>query len=431
MSLLTVLLVLPLGCNRDKAVQGSGQQKDSAKLQETAPPPALVRMTFTRKIEAPGEIQADEQTLIFTKISGYVKKWNKDIGDRVATGEILAELSVPEFDEELLQKEALVVQAKAELDRARKLHRAAVANVQVAEARVKEALAALPRAQAELTRAESTYDRLKKNASVIAEEAIAETKLGFEAAKAAIGEVEAKIKSAEAWQVESIARRDTAFSDIAVAESRVRVAEATARNMQEILKYAKLPAPYDGVVVKRNVDLGDLIHSSAKGTKGEPVFILARLDPVRIYVDVPENDAVLIKDGTKAAVRVQALGGEQFQGVVKRSSWALDPRGRILRTEIDLPNPEGRLRPGMYAYATISVVHENVWAVPASAIVTRDHQTYCNLVENGKAQLTPVVIGLRDGQFIEVIRKQGRGGEGTWRAFTGKEEIASATEGRE
>jgi multidrug efflux pump subunit AcrA (membrane-fusion protein) len=309
-------------------------------------------------IEAPGEIQADAQTLMFAKITGYVSKLDNDIGDYVKADKVLAELSVPEYDEELLQKEALVLQAKAELDRAKKLHGAAEASVQFAEAKIKEAKAARPRAAAELERAESTYVRLKKSSTVIAEEAIAETKLGHEASKAAVVEVEAKIKSAEAWHIEAVAKRDTAFSEIAVAESRVRVAEAAAKNMKEIVKYAKLTAPYDGFVVKRNVDLGDLVQPSAGVSKREPLFVFARMDPVRIYVDVPENDAVLIKNGTKATVRVQALGDEVFEGTVKRSSWSLDPKGRILRTQIDLPNPEGRLRPGMYAYATIIVVDE-------------------------------------------------------------------------
>jgi RND family efflux transporter MFP subunit len=420
------LLVLIASCNRQApAEKDSAQKKEDAKKSASEAPHKLVKMTFTHKIDSPGEIQADETTRIFAKITGYVKVFNKDIGDRIKPGDILAELSVPEYDEELLEKQARVIQAQAERDRAKNLHAAAEANVKFADAKVNEAIAAKPKAIADRELAESTYDRLKKSASVVSDQAIAETKLGLESANAAVAEVETKIKSAEAWHAKSVADRKTEFTDIAVAEARLKVAEAAARNMKVIVNYAKLPAPYKGVVVQRNVDLGDLVQSSASGSKGEPIFIVARTDPVRIYVDVPENDAVLIEDKkTKATVRVQALKGEEFQGTVQRSSFALDPKGRILRTEIDLSNPDGRLRPGMYAYATITVVHKDVWAVPASAIVTKDHQTFCRLMVDGKATLTPVLVGLRDSQFIEVTKKRTTNAESGWQDFTGKEELA-------
>jgi RND family efflux transporter MFP subunit len=419
------LVVLITSCNQQAPTdKQSAQKKEEAKKPAPEAAPKLVKMTFTQKIDGPGEIQADEQTRVFAKITGYVESKTKDIGDHFEAGEPLAELSVPDLDEELLAKEARVTQAKAELDRAKNLHAAAVANVQYADAKVKEAIAARPKAAADLELAASTYDRLKKSASVIADQAIAETKLGLESAKAAAAEVETKIKSAEAWHVKSVAEKDTAFSDIAVAQARLKVAEATARNMRETLKYAKLTVPYKGIVIKRNVDLGDLVQSSAGGSKGEPPFIVARMDPVRIFVDVPENDAVLIEDKkTKATVRVQALKGETFTGIVRRSSWALDPLGRILRAEIDVPNPDGRLRPGMYANATITIVHKDVWAVPSSAIITKDHQTFCRLMENGKARLIPVLVGLRDNQFIQVTKKRTADSEG-WQDFTGKEELA-------
>jgi HlyD family secretion protein len=429
---LVVALGLSAGCNRQASSEkDANQNKESPKHTPAAPGSALVQMTFTHKIESPGEIQADEQTKIFAKISGYVKKVNKDVGHRVEADDILAELSVPELDEELSEKKARVKQADAEWERAKKLHAAAEANVNVADAKWKEAIAARPRAAAELARAKLTFERMKEIKSLVAPEAIADTELGFEASKAAIAEVEARIKSAEAWHFKSVAEKDTANTDIKVAEARLRVAEAAARNVEETVKYAKLTAPYKGVVIKRNVDLGDLIKSS----KEEPAFIVARMDPVRIFVDVPENDAVLIKDEdeekkekdvekkTKVVVRVQAIKGEHFQGVVKRSPWAVDPKGGILRTQIDLPNPDGKLRPGMYAYASITVVHKNVWAVPLSAIVTKDDQSYVYLEENGKARRTAVLVGFRDAKFIEVVKKQKHGPEGGWLDFTRDDEV--------
>src|SRR5262249_33748894 len=156
-------------------------------------------------------------------------------------------------------------------------------------------------------------------------------------------------------------------------EARQGVAEASARNMAEIVKYAKLTTLYAGVVIERNVNLGDLVQSSASGSKGEAIFLVHRIGPVRVFGDWPVHDAGRVVSGkAKAAVRIQALKGEVFEGVVSRSSWSLDAKGRILRAQIDLPNPDGRFRPGMYASAVFSIVHKDAWAVPESALATID-----------------------------------------------------------
>jgi HlyD family secretion protein len=257
--------------------------------------------------------------------------------------------------------------------------------------------------------------RLKKSAAVLAEEAIAEARLGFEAAKANVAEVESKIKSAEAVELESAAQRDTALTDIDVAAARLQVAEASSRNTREILKYAKLTAPYAGVVVKRNIDRGYLVQAAS--AKSEPAFVVARMNPVRVFVDVSEAEK------TNVAIRVQAIKGEEFKGVVKRTSWALDPKSRILRAEIDLPNPDGKLRPGMYAYGIIAVVHKDAWGAPAAAIVTKNNQSFCHIVEDGKARLVPILVGLRDQDYVEVTKKQSTAADGGWVDFDGKEEL--------
>jgi membrane fusion protein (multidrug efflux system) len=146
---------------------------------------------------------------------------------------------------------------------------------------------------------------------------------------------------------------------------------------------------------------------------------------VRIFVDVPEDAAVLVNDGVKAVVSVEALKGEQFKAKVTRSAWALTPKDkeRTLRTEIDVDNPDGRLRPGMYAYAAIMVEHANVLTLPASAVVTQGEQTFCYRVEDGKAVRVPIKVGFRDGEFVEVGKKQKAGKEGGWEDCTGEEEI--------
>jgi RND family efflux transporter MFP subunit len=421
---LAAVLAWSVGCNQQPSgPPGGGEAKDGNKGPVKVATTKPVRKSLTYKIDGPGEIRPDEETPIYAKISGYAVNITKDIGDRVQEGDVLMELSVPDMDEELKQKEAAVVLAKKEVERARKAYNTAKADLAFAAAKIKEAEAGRPKAKAEVERAEELYARLKKSSSAISQEALAEYQLGVEVAKAAAVEVEARIESAKAWKAESEAKLDAAEIDIGVAEARVVEKEAAARHMAELLKYAKLPAPFKGVVTKRNVDTRHFVQSSISGAKGEPLFVVSKMDPVRVFVDVPENDAVYVTDGIKAVVRVQALEGEDFVGTVKRSSWSLDAKGRILRAEVNLPNPDFKLRPWMYAYTTITVVHDKVLAVPQAALVTKDDQTFCYVVENGKAVRTRVLTGLRDSHFAEVTKKRPPGQEGAWQNFTGAEEI--------
>jgi RND family efflux transporter MFP subunit len=412
------------GCQQQPSGSpGPGAAKEANKGPAKVATGKPVRKTFAYKIDGPGEIRPDEETPIFAKISGYAINIARDIGDQVKRGDLLMELSVPDMVEELKQKEAAVDLARKEVERARKAHSTTKADLAFSTAKIREAEADRPRVKAEVERAEGQYARLKKSSSAISQEALAEYQLGIEIAKAAAVEVEARIESAKTWQTESEAKLDAAAIDIGVAEARVAEKEAARRHMAELLKYAELRAPFDGVVTQRHVDSGHFVQSSVSGAKGEPLFVVSKMDPVRVFIDVPENDAVFTADGIKAIVRVQALQGEDFVGAVKRSSWSLDAKGRILRAEVNLPNADCRLRPGMYAYTTINVVHDKVLAVPHAALFTKDDQTFCYVVENGKVVRTRVLVRLRDNQFAEVTKKQRPGQEGVWQSFTGEEEI--------
>jgi RND family efflux transporter MFP subunit len=362
------------------------------------------RKTVRRPIVQPGQIEAFQQTLIFAKISGFVDSVLQDLGDQVENGQTLAVLSVPEMDEELAQKEALVSQARAELERAQKMFAASEARVRIAEALE--------------DRWKSEHERMEKlikGKGVIDQQSVDEARYQFEAARGG--------------REEAVAQRERAAAEVRVAQAKLQVAQADRRRMAALLDYAEIKAPYRGVITRRVVNKGDFVQP-ASGNKGEPLFVIMQMDPVRIFVDVPETEAVWITDGTPARVRVQALPGRELEGTVTRSAWALDPRARTLRVEIDIDNPKGELRPGNYAYATIQVAHPKTWTVPASCIVNQGDQSFVYRVENGKAVRTPVEMGLRDGTLVELLRKQVKpahdGEKAVWEEFTGREEIVAS-----
>jgi DNA-binding response OmpR family regulator len=200
----------------------------------------------------------------------------------------------------------LILTVRDSVEQAKKLFEAAGANLESAGAKVKEALASWLRVAAERQRAELQYDRLKRSGAVVARDAIEETRLGAEAARAAVAEVEARVKSAEAARLESAAKQATAKADVAVAEARLRVAA--------LLGYAKLKAPFAGVVTWRNLDAGHLLQPSAQSARGEAVFVVARTNPVRIFVDVPEIvPALFRKHRSQFPSGVLPPGGRQTQ----------------------------------------------------------------------------------------------------------------------
>jgi multidrug efflux pump subunit AcrA (membrane-fusion protein) len=385
------------------------------------------RKTIHRRIELPGQIEAFEQTPIYVKIPGYVEIVSKDIGDRVKKGDLLAKLSVPEMDEELKQKAALVDQAQAETELAEQAFQAAKASFETAKAMVEVAISGRLRADALVKRWQSEYNRLTQSSrSTLTQQQLDETERELEAAKAGRAEVEAKIKAAEATRDESAAKRDKAQAEVSAAKARHKVALANHGQMAALLNYANVPAPFDGIVTIRKVDTSHFVQPPTGG-RGEPLFAVARIDPVRVFVDVPETDAGFVKDGDAARIRVKALQGQEFAGKVTRNAWALDYSpskvARTLRTEIDLPNPDGKLRPGMYANVTLVLTRDNVLTLPATAVLMQGDKAFCYRVVDGKPVKTAVQIGLSEGSSVEVMRTLAK--PDVWEELTGTEEIVA------
>jgi RND family efflux transporter MFP subunit len=386
-----MFLGLGLGCSRPST---AGTKADKPQSPAAEAPGRIIRperKTVVYRIEQPGyNIEAFQETALFARITGYIGKWNVDIGDRAGKSDVLAELHVPEMQADVKQKEAGVRQATAQAEQAR----ASVLN-----------------ARAQLERSKSQYERLSKaeKSGVLDRDAVEEIRLGYESAKAGLEKAEA---------------------DVTAAQANVEAARAALEHARTMLEYAQIRAPYDGVITQRNVNTGDFVMPAATGARSQPLFVISQLDPVRVFVNVPGADAPWVRDGDAVALRLQGAGGEVFHGKVTRNARSLNPQSRTLRTEIDLPNAQRKLLPGMYVQATITVEHPNVWTLPASAIVTEGEQTYCYRVEDGKAVRLALQLGLKGGGLVEVLKKQVRsssgGDEGRWEGLTGEEDIVAS-----
>jgi multidrug efflux pump subunit AcrA (membrane-fusion protein) len=390
------------------------------------------RQTIRKIIEQPGHIEGYEQTPMFVKIPGFVQVWKTDMGAWVKEGDVLAELSVPEEVEELKRREATAALAVAEVVASEKALEAAIADEKKAEAVVRQAEATKVRADVNLVRWKADLKRTEqaREKGAASENDYDVSLQQFKTAEAGVVEAKAGIDSAIAALASAAAAHVRAVAAVAVAKAQVAVAEADARRQREWLKYATVRAPFDGVVSKRNVEVRQYVMPPTSGSTQPPLFVVVRTDPVRIFVDVPESEAALIRDGMSVVVRIQSRGDLEIPGRVSRMSWALDQNSRTMRVQVDLPNADRRLQPGGFAVVRLVTERSDAWMVPASVVVTTDEQPYAVRVEDGKTIKTPVKIGARQLGMIEVLQKQTRpalqGEPIPWEPLTGKEEFLKA-----
>ena len=374
----------------------------AAPVRVTAAPP--VRKTMVRATVQPGQIQAFEQTPLFVKLPGYVQKLYCDMGDRLEEDKPVADLWIPELHDELRQKEAMVASAKAGIRQATTAVLAAQKAVATADALLREARAGTIRASGQYERWKSEHARIVEleASRSVDRRLVDETQNELSAAEAARGEADAKVASAEAALAERKISIEKAEADLAVAQAGVGNAEADLARTRSLLGYTQVRMPYAGTVVERNVNRGDYVQPASMAT-ARPLFVVARSDIVRIFVDVPEMEAAQVEVGATGTIHVQALPGKTIEGTVTRTSWALGAN-RTLRTELDIPNPQRLLRPGMYASAEIVLQQRpNVLVLPLAAVITVDKQVFCCCVEDNQVVRRPITLGLRTAQDVEIV----------------------------
>ena len=405
-TLIAMTLMSPLiGC-----ADSTSSKSTTAKEKQAA---AVTKVVVSRPVRKPlvlittqpARIEAYEETPLFAKVAGYVDEIAVDIGDEVKKGETLITLRVPELQNGVEQREALLSQAKAEIAQAEAALLAARAAADTATAHVKETKAGVARTTAELARWEAENLRivdLAESGSVTTKLA-EETKNQLRAAESSRDEATAAVESAEAGVREAEAMIAKGEADLRAAEARAAVAEGNLAEAQTMLSYTKLQAPFDGVVIARNVDPGHFVQP-ASGAGAKPLAAVARTDRMRVAVDVPEMEAGLVDVGDPVALRVQALRGTELKGQIARISWSLDANNRSLRAEVDVPNDDSTLRPGMYAIGVIELDRrDQALTLPATAIMRNGAETSCMVVENGKAVRLPIEAGLRVGPDTEII----------------------------
>jgi membrane fusion protein, multidrug efflux system len=233
-------------------------------------------------------------------------------------------------------------------------------------------------------------------------------------ARAARDQAAAQLKlaqsSAKRWEnlqkMDAVSQQETdeRSSSYIQGEANLNAADANVRRLEQLESFKHIYAPFSGVITTRNTDVGSLVNAG-NGGPTQQLFVIAQIDPIRVYVNVPEVDSPSIHKGVNVDIEVPALVGKRFTGNVVRTADAIDPATRTLNTEIDVPNPKGQLLPGSYAQVHLALKEQvQRLTVPSNALLFRAEGPRAAVVGAGsKVQLRPVAIGRDFGNTVEII----------------------------
>jgi RND family efflux transporter MFP subunit len=290
-----------------------------------------------QEITLPGDMQPFTDAPIYARTSGYLKRWYADIGARVKSGQLLAEIDAPEVDQQLQQARADLATAEA--------------NVHLAE----------------ITAAR--YKDLMKSDSVAQQDV------------------------------------DNATGNLDARRAAVDSSRSNVRRLEDLQSFQKIYAPFDGVITARNTDIGALIDPGSSGGSARELFHIAAVNQLRVYVNVPQTYSPFIKAGLHADLGMSELPGRRFQGTLVRDSGAIDTATRTLRTEIDVNNTSGELKPGSYVEVHLKLpTSVTTFTLPVNAIIFKSSGMQVATVRGGKSiALVSITPGRDFGNVIEVV----------------------------
>jgi RND family efflux transporter MFP subunit len=318
----------------------------------SAPPP--VDVVVARPVSAgqdlvlPGQTAAWFESTIYSRVNGYVAKWLVDIGDHVKKGQVLAIIETPELD--------------AQLSAAR------------AQLKASEAQVAARAAEAEF--AKSTNERWRDSPKgVVSDQERAEKKADYESAAARLYAADAQVTL-----------------------DRARVDQYNA-----LAEFKQVKAPFEGTITERKIDIGNLVNAGSASTT-TPLYRMSQTDPLRVFVDVPQNAAgELMKAGIPADIRATGYPAGAFAGKIARSAEAINTQARTMRVEVDMPNANHALVPGMYVTVAFRLQPKGSVEIPAAALMFRPGGAQVARVgADGKIAFTSVTIARDNGSMVEL-----------------------------
>jgi RND family efflux transporter MFP subunit len=345
---------------------------DSSKVEAGSQPSVTVgvakvtKKTLSRQITLSSELVPFQEIDVYAKESGYIQKLNVDFGTRVQQGQVMATLEIPEL----------------------------VAQLQEDQAEIRNATNQVHRAENEVKRDEAQYNALHLEYTRL--NGVFENQPGIVAQQ--------EVDDAQGKDLASASQVDAAKAGLDAAQSNLARVQARLTHDQTLYDYAKIVAPFSGVVTQRYANLGALVQAgTTSSTQAMPIVRLSQDDLFRLVIPVPESYVRYIRVGDPVEVRVPSLN-QSFPGKVTRFSVDVRQDTRTMHTEVDVPNPKRVLVPGLYAEATLSLEHrDDIPSVPLQAINHEGSRTTVYIVNsNGEIEDRPITVGIQTSTDAEV-----------------------------
>ncbi len=337
---------------------------------EVAPPAPAVSVvpvqsgSVANQLTVAGVFQAFQEVDIHGKVSGYIRHIYVDIGDRVRQGQTLAVLEVPELQAQVAGAQAGITQSEQNIQRLQN---------------------EIAREQANYAAVHANYARLQQ---------ASDQQPGLVAAQ--------EVDDARGRDRAAAAQVDAAKAAVAAAEGQLGVSRADSLRVNSLEQYATITAPYTGVVTMRYADTGALIPAGTAEGLSQAVIRLAQSDLLRLRMPIPERDVPMVHVGSKVLVHVQATG-QQFQSTVIRYTRDVSNETRTMLAEVDVPNPDLTLTPGMYADITFDLQEkQNALVIPASAVIQGDQPAVMLVDSTNQVQKRAIVLGISGANTQEV-----------------------------
>jgi RND family efflux transporter MFP subunit len=354
-----------------------------------------------------GTVQPFQQANLFAKVSGYLKWQEVDIGSHVKKGEVLAIIDDPEAVKEANRAAAALKQAKAQVAQMNARVETAEADALAAEAAVTKAKASIGGYVSKRKYREKELARYRdlRSRQAVPQQVVDEYEDHAETAVAEERTAEAELESAKALLASAKAKVEQTKADLLEAKATVEVTDEVLAKDKVVVDYTTITSPYDGVITLRNFFVGDFIRSAAEGNE-RPLLTVERTDKMRVVTFVPDRDVPLTDVGDDATVTLDALPGQRFEGKVSRFSYSEDSESRTMRTEIDLENPDGRLRDGMYGLASILLAKGTAHlTIPSGCQAGQSEAGKAKVfvIRQGRAHQVEIRVGIDDGIRVEVV----------------------------
>lgn len=368
---------------------------------------AVVQQDVPRTTVQPATVHAYYEAEIHARATGYIKELQADIGDYVDAGAVLAVIDVPEMQKQHETIEARIARFEAEQQRAEAGVELASANVRSVEAKLDQAKSELNRADASLVAAEAEFKRTQDlvERQSLERRMLDEVRKKRDSQLANKEAVSSAITAAEADVAVSKAQQVSAEADVRAAESETAIARRQLEELEVLIEYAELKAPFAGVVTRRTVDPGDLVRQDSPDRGA--LFVVSHIEKVRVRMPVPEADAASVNVGDAVSLRFPSFPNEDaLTATVSRVSGSLDPSTRTMLVEAELPNPQQKLLPGMFGQATITLATKTAANMLPARAVRFDESGNAYVYVLGQDETVSVVdvtTGMDDGRSIEIL----------------------------